>query len=313
MRPAVFPHPPFPEHALLDSGDGAKLERFGAVTLVRPDPQAIWSRRRPGAWRDADLVFERDPRSEGKAGRWKAAKGAPPEARGRSAEWPVRFGDATFLVRPTPFKHVGLFPEQAANWRWVTALAAELEPGAKLLNLFGYTGAATVLAAQAGYRVTHVDASKTSLTWARENARASGLPDDAVRFLLEDARTFAQREVRRGNRYAGILVDPPHYGRGPKGEKWQLEDHLAGMFADVAALVEERAFVCLSAYAVGLLPTAFTNLIEGRPELAGGAVHAGELALPEEPGDAPARVLSCGMCARWSRGLRDVDPAGERA
>jgi 23S rRNA (cytosine1962-C5)-methyltransferase len=315
VRPAVFPHPAFPEHALLDSGDGEKLERFGAVTLARPDPQAIWRRRRPELWRAADLVFERDPASDGRAGRWRVGANAPAACRGRDAQWPVRFADATFLLRPTPFKHVGLFPEQAANWRWVEGLAAELAPSGapRLLNLFGYTGAATVLAAQAGFAVTHVDASKTSLAWARDNARASGLAEDAVRFLLDDARAFAQREVRRGSRYAGILVDPPHYGRGPKGETWQLEEHLAGLFADVARLLDERAFVCLSAYAVGFLPTAFTNLLdELGPDLGAGldagVVHGGELALPEE-GAEPPRRLSCGMCARWSRGLASAGSA----
>jgi 23S rRNA (cytosine1962-C5)-methyltransferase len=308
VRPAVFPHPAFPEHALLDSGGGRKLERFGTVTLVRPDPQAIWRPRLSDeAWGAADLVFERDPRSEGRAGRWHAGPRAPAAARGRDADWPVRFGGATLRIRPTPFKHVGLFPEQAANWRWIEGLAPALagrgEERPALLNLFGYTGAASVVATRIGYRVTHVDASRASLGWARDNARASELADDAVRFLLEDARAFVQREVRRGSRYAGVLVDPPHYGRGPKGEKWQLEEHLADLVEGVGRLVADRAFVCLSAYAVGLLPTAFASLLDGVPGLEGGAVSAGELALPEE-GDAP-RLLSCGMCARWSRGLAE--------
>ena len=307
VRPAVFSHPAFPDHELLDSGGGMKLERFGAVTLARPDPVAIWRPRLPERfWRSAHLTFERDPRSEGRAGRWHPTADTPPQARGRDAAWPVRFGAASFVIRPTPFKHVGLFPEQAANWRWLEEHAPRLGPAPRLLNLFGYTGAATVFATQVGYRVTHVDASKTSLAWARENAAASGLAADAVRFLVEDARTFVQRELRRGNRYAAILIDPPHYGRGPKGEKWQLEEHLGELVDAARGLCEDRALVCLSAYAVGLLPTALGNLLDAYGD---GVVHAGELALPESasstPGAdaAPPRVLSCGMCARWTRGL----------
>jgi len=301
VRPAVFPHPAFPDHQLVDSGAGEKLERFGAVTLVSPDPQALWRRRLPEeTWGAADLVFERE---SDRGGRWRARAGAPAAALGRDAEWPVRFDGATFLVRPTPFKHVGLFPEQAANWRWAEALAPRLEGGPmRLLSLFGYTGAASVLAARAGFEVTHVDASKASLAWARDNTRASGMEEGGIRFLLEDARAFVQREVRRKSRYEGVLIDPPHYGRGPQGEKWQFEDHVAELVAGAAQLCSERAFVALSAYAIGFLPLTLLGLLE---ELGGGQAEAGELALPEQAvaGAAPPRLLSCGMCARWSRGL----------
>jgi len=303
VRPAVFPHPAFPDHQLLDSGEGEKLERLGPVTLVRPDPQALWKRRlTAGVWRGADLVFERE---SDRGGRWRARADAPPAARGRDAEWPVRFDGATFLARPTPFKHVGLFPEQAANWRWMAQLAPRLGEAPRLLNLFGYTGAASVLAARAGFETVHVDASKTSLAWARDNARASGVPEGRIRFLLEDARAFVQREARRGSRYAGVLVDPPHYGRGPQGEKWQFEDHVAELFAGCARVLAERSFAVLSAYAIGFQPLSLMNLLG---ELEGGEAEAGELALPEEgvPGAPPPRLLSCGMCARWSRGLEEA-------
>lgn len=300
MRPAVFVHPPFPGHQLLDSGDGEKLERFGEVILVRPDPQALWSPRLAAdEWRAADLTFVRE---SDRGGRWEAGGGDHPAARAKAPEWTVDHEGARFLIRPTPFKHVGLFPEQAVNWEWIQrqAVGFEDEPP-RVLNLFGYTGAASLVAARAGCRVTHVDASKASLAWARDNAAGSDIEQGQIRFLLEDARTFASREVRRGNRYEGILIDPPHYGRGPKGEKWQFEDHIAELVQDAAKLVTERAFVCLSAYAIGLLPTALVNLLGA---LEGGDVEAGELALPEmeRPDAGPVRLLSSGMCARWRRG-----------
>lgn len=293
MQPAVFPTTPFPDHALLDSGAGAKLERFGAVTLVRPDPQALWAPRLPEArWKAADLVFERDPRSGGKGGHWVGRE----EPRLREG-WEVGFGRGRFVLRPTPFKHVGLFPEQAANWTWSAERLARCGERPRLLNLFGYTGAASVLAALEGAEVTHVDASRTVLSWTQENARLSGLASDALRVVLDDALAFACREVRRGRRYHGILLDPPHYGRGPKGETWQFEEGLAPLVEACAALLEERAFLVLSSYAIGYSPLAFVNLLE---QLPGGTIEAGELVLDEE---GSARRLPCGFCARWSRGL----------
>jgi 23S rRNA (cytosine1962-C5)-methyltransferase len=300
MRPAVFAHPPLEDHALLDSGDGQKLERFGEVVLARPDPQALWRPRLARErWEAADLAFVRE---SDRGGRWEARSGAHPAARGKAPEWEVRLGAARALVRPTPFKHVGVFPEQAANWRWVEELGTgggERPP--RLLNLFGYTGVASVLAARAGWDVTHVDASRASLAWAQDNARAAGLAADALRVVLDDALAFARREARRGSRYRGVLVDPPHHGRGPKGERWRLETGLAPLVEACAELLDERSFLVLSVYAVGYSPLALLNLLEA---CAGGEVEAGELALPEaEVAGAPARLLPCGFCARWRRGL----------
>jgi 23S rRNA (cytosine1962-C5)-methyltransferase len=307
VKPAVFPHPPFPDHELLDSGEGEKLERFGAVVLRRPDPQALW-RRRLGheVWDRSHLCFERDAASGGQRGTWRASSGAPPQAQGPSPSWTVRFGDVVCVVKPTPFKHVGLFPEQAANWTWIRDAAKSLaEQRPRLLNLFGYTGTASVAALAAGYEVTHVDASRTSLAWARENLQASGLPADAMRVLLEDALTFARREVRRGARYHAILLDPPHHGRGPKGERWQVEEHLAALIESCGDLLEPRALLVLSTYAIGSSPLAFANLLA---ELPGGEVAAGELALPESTGGAGARLLPCGFCARFWRGFDAPGP-----
>jgi 23S rRNA (cytosine1962-C5)-methyltransferase len=296
IEPALFPATGVPGHALLDSGRGEKLERFGEVVLRRPDPQALWNPRLPESeWRRADLVFVRE---SDRGGRWEARRGAHPAARAGKPEWEVGFGRARFVIRPTPFKHVGLFPEQAANWRFVTdAFPRFAVERPRLLDLFGYTGAASVLAALDGYEVTHVDASKTSLVWARENAARSGLPEDAVRWVLDDALAFARREVRRGKRYHAILLDPPHYGRGPQGETWRFEERIAPLVESVRDLAEERALVVLSTYAIGCSPLTLWNLLG---ELGAGAREAGELALVEEGG---GRRLPAGFCARWSRGI----------
>jgi 23S rRNA (cytosine1962-C5)-methyltransferase len=302
MRPFVFEQVEFEDYALLDSGAGEKLERCGEVVVRRPDPQALWARRAPDeAWRAAHLTFERDPESGGKRGRWIASRAAPECARGERAQWSVRWREATCIVRPTPFKHLGLFPEQATNWAWASELAPRLGERPRMLNLFGYTGIASIVAAQAGYEVTHVDASKTSLAWLRDNMRASKLAEDALRIVLDDALAFARREVRRGAHYAGVMLDPPHFGRGPKGETWQFEDHIAPLLGACRALLAPRAWLCLSTYAIGYSPLAFENMLG---EFEGASVASGELALLEHgPGSAPRRMLPCGFCARLTRGL----------
>lgn len=296
MDPTDFAFPAFQDYALLDSGAGEKLERFGGVVLRRPDPQALWRPRLAAeVWARAELVFVRE---SDRGGRWEAARHASADA--RRGEWKLAFDGAQFVVRPTPFKHVGVFPEQATNWRWLAALREPLARGSekpRLLNLFGYTGAASVLAARAGYDVTHVDASKSSIAWTRENAAASGLAADALRVLVDDALVFSRREARRGTRYAAVLLDPPHYGRGPKGEKWQFEDDIAALVEAVAALLAERAAVVLSTYAIGCSPLTLQHLVS---DLGAGESAASELALRGADG---ARALPAGFCARWWRGL----------
>jgi len=302
VRSEPFLHPPFPDHALLDSGAGEKLERFGKVTLRRPDPQALWRRQLEDArWQAADLTFVRE---SDRGGRWVAGERAAPALRRPQPEWNCRYAESVLRVRPTPFKHVGLFPEQASNWEFVNTL----RPGfgaerPRLLNLFGYSGAASVLAVQAGYEVTHVDASKASITWARENAVASGIAENAMRVICDDALAFARREVRRASRYDLILLDPPHYGRGPKGEKWQFETGIVPLLEAVHDLVAERACVILSTYAIGFAPLALSNLL-GMFE--GGQTDIGELALKEEGPD--GRYLPAGLCARWWRSLDAPSP-----
>lgn len=301
LTPAHFDAVPLRGHALLDSGDAWKLERYGEFVLARPDPQALWRPRlERAAWEAADLVFERE---SDRGGTWRRGARARRDA---PEQWLLEHEAARFVCRPTPFKHVGLFPEQAVNWRWLAELAPRLQQGSaapKLLNLFGYTGAASVLATQAGYAVTHVDASRASLAWARENAAASGLADDAWRVLLEDAPAFAKKERRRKARYQAVLLDPPHYGRGPKGEKWQLEEQLAALVDDACALLDERAVLVLSTYAIGCSPLAFANLLADHGG-AGAWIEAGELVLAEEPrAGLASRLLPCGFCARLARGL----------
>lgn len=303
---AIFPHPPFAAYELLDSGNAEKLERFGRFVLRRPDPQALWRpRRADDEWRArADLEFVRE---SDRGGRWARGRGEVPD------EWEIEVAvgwtePVCLLIRPTPFKHVGLFPEQAVNWAWVeerrVALTRRLgaDPP-RLLNLFGYTGAASVFAAKSGWGVTHVDASRASLDWAAENARASGLDANAIRWMLDDALAFARREVRRGARYHGILADPPSYGRGPKGEKWELDAGLAPLLEACSALLDEGSgsFLVLSAYAVGYSPLAFANMLR---DFGPGAIETGELALPEEQDEAAhgaPRLLPCGYCARFTR------------
>lgn len=296
MQAQVLPFAPFDDYELLDSGDGEKLERFGSVVLRRPDPQALWRRSRDArAWSRAELVFVRE---SDRGGRWETASHA--SAAARAGAWSVRFDGGTFEIKPTPFKHVGIFPEQSSNWRLAAEVRARFgHARPRALNLFGYTGVASVLAAQAGYDVTHVDASKLSIAWTRRNAALSGLRDDALRVLVDDATAFARREVRRGSRYSLVLLDPPHYGRGPKGETWQFEDDVAGLVESVRELCDERALVILSTYAIGCSPLSLANLLA---DLGAGSIEAGELALPCSNG---GRALPAGFCARWSRGLEN--------
>ena len=300
LTPAVFEQPEFPAYELVDTGLGEKLERYGDVLVRRPDPQALWRRRLDErAWERAALAFERDPASGGQRGRWRVAPDAPPALRAERPEWRVAWGGAVALLRPTPFKHLGLFPEQAATWAFIAERVARAgrSGGARprVLNLFGYTGMASVVAALAGAEVTHVDASRSSIAWARENAAASGLGGAGLRIVLEDSLAFAQRAARRGEVFEGVLLDPPHHGKGPKSERWQFEEHAALLVERAAALLAPDAFLVLTAYAFGTSPLALAGLLAGVE----GELEAGELALREARG---GRLLPCGFCARLARG-----------
>ena len=253
--------PNFPDYELIDSGDFEKLERFGHYVVRRPEPQAIWHRTLTEAvWHRADASFVRDARSD-ERGQWQLRPGMP-------SRWTVEYAYKAMCLRMrlglTSFKHVGLFPEQAANWNFIYDRIEQLKSeghSPRVLNLFAYTGGATLAARAAGADTTHVDSVKQVITWARENMEASGL--DGVRWIMEDALKFVQREVRRGNRYDGIILDPPAYGRGPNGEKWILEDNIGEMLECCARLLEPRhAFLVLNLYSMGLSATLASTAVQ---------------------------------------------------
>ena len=253
--------PRFPDYELIDSGDFEKLERFGRYVVRRPEPQAIWRRSLPeGEWRRmADAAFLRDVRSD-ERGEWRLRPGMPPR-------WTVAYEYKDMALRMrlglTSFKHVGIFPEQAANWNFIYDNCVRMRAEGrtpKVLNLFAYTGGATLAARAAGADTTHVDSVKQVVTWARENMEQSGL--EGVRWIVEDALKFVQREVRRGNRYNGIILDPPAYGRGANGEKWILEDNIGEMLECCARLLEPRgAFLVLNLYSMGLSATLASTAV----------------------------------------------------
>jgi 23S rRNA (cytosine1962-C5)-methyltransferase len=292
--PSVMRTRGWADYGLLDSGNGRKLERYGRFTVVRPEPQCLWSPALPAeAWDAADAVF--DPTDEEDAGRWKL-KGQPPEA------WPLTWGEAKFKGRFTSFRHLAFFPEQAANWEWLDAAVRSAAKDSRdaqprVLNLFGYTGVASLVMAAAGAAVTHVDASKRAVGWARENAELSGLSDRPIRWITEDARKYVQREVRRGSKYEGIILDPPKYGRGPDGEVWRLFENLPELAGLCAELLSENAkFLVLNAYAERISGAALSGLLADKLKGRGGAIEWGELALVQEDG---AREVGMSFFARW--------------
>lgn len=287
--PTVLRTAPWSDYALLDSGGGCKLERYGDVTVVRPEPQCWWSPRLgEDRWR-ADAVF--DPSDEEDDGRWKLARPVP-------QTWRLGWREVAFKARLTPFRHLGFFPEQAANWDYLADRIASLS-SPRVLNLFGYTGVLSLAAAAAGAQVTHVDASKKSVGYARENAELSGLSDRPIRWIVEDARRYVQREVRRGSKYDLIVLDPPKYGRGPNGEVWRLFEDLPVLLADCAALLSEGAdTLLLNAYAARISGLSLAHLMAEALGCRSGRIEWGELALVEE-GDAP-REIGLSFFARWS-------------
>jgi 23S rRNA (cytosine1962-C5)-methyltransferase len=278
------------DYGLLDSGAGRKLERYGPWTVVRPEPQCLWRPALdPAAWAAADATFE--PGDDEDAGRWRKSAGIP-------SSWPMRWRKVTFGARLTAFRHLAVFPEQAANWDWLDGRLRGSRPGLKLLNLFGYTGVLSLVAASAGAVVTHVDASKKAVAWARENAAASGLADAPVRWICEDARKYVARELRRGVRYDGVILDPPKYGRGPAGEIWRLYDDLPELLTGCAALLsEEASFLLLNAYSERISGLALAGLMGEVVTGRGGVVDWGELALMESTA---RRGVGLSFYARWS-------------
>ena len=275
------------DYELLDCSDGERLERWGRYILVRPDPQVIWKGEKTAAgWKNPDAVYRR---SSSGGGAW--GKNNLPE------KWTVSYGDLRFLIRPMGFKHTGLFPEQAVNWDWMREILRK-RPGASVLNLFAYTGGATVAAASAGASVCHVDASKGMVGAAKENAELSGLADAPVRYIVDDCRKFVEREIRRGRKYDGIIMDPPSYGRGPSGEVWKIEDEVDGLIGRASLLLsDDPLFFLVNSYTTGLSPSTMAYLLEIRVKKRfGGSVEASELALPCT---ATGAALPAGAAARW--------------
>lgn len=281
------------DYELLDSGAGRKLERYGALTFSRPDPQAIWPTTLPESKWQADLAYIRT----GKTGEWKTGASVP-------KSWPITFEGLTFEIRPTTFKHTGLFPEQAPNWQWSMSLIEKaVKEGREIsvLNLFGYTGGATLAAAKAGAKVTHVDASKMAVEWARENATLSGLADAPIRWILDDAKKFIEREAKRGNRYDAIIMDPPTFGHGPKNEVWKIEEDFT-ILLELArkVLTDDPLFFLLNGYAAGYSPISYANSLEYVMRDFKGTIEMGELALEESESK---RLLPAGIFARWQNAL----------
>ena len=273
---------------VIDCCDGEKLERWGKYTLVRPDPQAIWhTKRNHPAWKNPDARYSRSSQGGGK---WD--KNRLPQ------NWQVNYGELTFNIKPMNFKHTGLFPEQAANWDYAMDKIRNAGRPISVLNLFAYTGGATVACAKAGANVCHVDAAKGMVAWAKENAKSSGLEDAPIRWIVDDCVKFVEREIRRGNHYDAIIMDPPSYGRGPKGEIWKIEDAIYPLVKLCGQLLsDDPLFFLINSYTTGLAPSVLTYMLGTvvQPKF-GGIVKSDEIGLPVSH---TGLVLPCGASGRW--------------
>lgn len=278
------------DYEVIDTSTGEKLERWGDYILVRPDPQVIWNTPKNNAgWRKKNGHYHRSVKGGGEWEFWNL-----PE------EWSIHYKELTFHLKPFSFKHTGLFPEQAVNWDWFSELIRNAGRPIKVLNLFAYTGGATLSAAKAGANVTHVDASKGMVAWAKENAVASGLKDAPIRWLVDDCVKFVEREIRRGNQYDAIIMDPPSYGRGPKGEIWKIEESIYPFIElTTQILTDKPLFYLVNSYTTGLQPAVLTYMIQTAlvPRF-GGVVESSEIGLPVSSN---GLVLPCGASGRWTQ------------
>lgn len=280
-------------YKLIDSGGEEKLERFGKIVLARPDPQALWPRGGVGEWGTANATYIR----KGNGGEWKKCNSDLPQ------QWEMEIGGLKMLVKPTSFKHVGVFPEHVPGWGWVQetlsgrSKAADFSAAPKILNLFGYTGGYTLAAAKAGAEVTHVDASKTAVAWARENAALNGLGNAPVRWIVEDVLVYMRRELKRGSKYDAIIMDPPAFGHGPKDELWKFEEHFLELMRLCAELLSDKPlFVLINGYAAGYSPLAFAYNLDAIQKKFGGAIEYGDLTIAES---GSGHLLPAGIFARW--------------
>lgn len=278
------------DYEIIDCSKGEKLERWGKYVLLRPDPQVLWDTpRKNPAWKRLNGHYHRSNKG---GGEW--------EFFDLPEQWSIHYKDLTFHLKPFTFKHTGLFPEQAVNWDWFSELIRNAGRPIKVLNLFAYTGGATLSAAKAGANVTHVDASKGMVAWAKENAAASGLKDAPIRWLVDDCVKFVEREIRRGNQYDAIIMDPPSYGRGPKGEIWKIEESIYPFIElTTQILTDKPLFYLVNSYTTGLQPAVLTYMIQTAlvPRF-GGVVESSEIGLPVSSN---GLVLPCGASGRWTQ------------
>lgn len=278
------------DYEVIDCSNGEKLERWGEYFLVRPDPQVIWNTEKKDIhWRKKNGHYHRSKQG---GGEW--------EFFDLPQVWQIHYKDLTFQLQPFSFKHTGLFPEQATNWDWFSKKIKGAKREIKVLNLFAYTGGATIAAAKAGAKVTHVDASKGMVTWAKENAKVSGLVDAPIRWLVDDCVKFVEREIRRGNVYDAIIMDPPSYGRGPKGEIWKIEEQLHSFVTLCTKILsDEPLFFLINSYTTGLQPAVLSYLMNTEiVKKFGGSVQADEIGLPVSSN---GLVLPCGASGRWEK------------
>lgn len=277
------------DYELIDTGDGEKLERWGKIILRRPDPQIIWPlKTKSKKWEMADAHYHRSSKG---GGQWEYKRSIP-------ERWTISYGPLSFYIQPTGFKHTGLFPEQAANWKWIIEKIKSAGRPINVLNLFAYTGGATVAAAYAGAEVCHVDAAKGMVNWAKENIKLSGLSDRVVRFITDDVFKFVRRENRRGKRYDAIIMDPPSYGRGPRGEVWKIEESLYGFLEECMEILSDRPlFVLVNSYTTGFSPTVISNMLKlTMGQRYKGKISSGEIGLPITHS---GLILPCGIYGRW--------------
>ena len=278
------------DYEVIDTSKGEKLERWGKYILLRPDPQVLWDTpKKNPAWKHLNAHYHRSKKG---GGEW--------EFFDLPEQWSIHYRDLTFHLKPFSFKHTGLFPEQAANWDWFSDLIKNANRPVKVLNLFAYTGGATCAAAKAGASVTHVDASKGMVTWAKENAQASGLADAPIRWIVDDCVKFVEREIRRGNHYDAIIMDPPSYGRGPKGEIWKIEEKIHPFIALCEQLLsDDPLFFLVNSYTTGLASAVLTYLISTEVVAKhGGTVTSDEIGLPVSSN---GLILPCGAAGRWQQ------------
>jgi len=277
------------EYELIDSGNGEKLERYGSYLLSRPDPEALWEKTESDSfWEKADLKFIREKNKT----KWIIKNGVP-------GNWKISYGGCTFSIRPTSFKHIGIFPEQVSNWKWMEKLIINEKQKPKILNLFAYTGGATMACAKAGAEVCHVDGSKSAVEWARDNAKLSGLEEFPIRWIIDDVSSFLKREIKRGRKYDAIIMDPPSFGHGPKDELWKIEEDFLGLMKLCKNVLSPNPlFFLINGYTAGYSPITYENNLKDMVKTHKGKIESGELVIEEK---SSGKLLPCGIFARWER------------